>query len=578
MSPRTRTVLIAICAAIVVLAVAVVLVVRAVLTDTRIRALAASYVKEYTGRDLVIAGPIALSFVPWLGAELKDVTISAPAPSTSSPPPSPARFAELGLKIRLLPLIRGQIEVGGIRARGGAFSFAGYDLRRVELTTGAFGGEQATDLSLAGTIAPIGSQAVPLSLASRMVFNVARQALELSEMAGSIGGLSFTGELHGRQMIDAPAIDSRIQTNTFDLRRLLSDLGTPYAAADPKALTSASLSARMAVSGSSLRLTDLVVALDGSRLTGSAIRTGTVRHEWRAQLHADTLDLDRYLPGPSPAVSPASASDPYEALRELTADATVDVQQLKVYGLQLSNTTATLTARNGIVLVAPARTALYGGSGELSGKMDVRSPVPSYHVEGRLARVAVQPVLTAAQSISALAGTGDLSLRLDASGSDPARLTPSMSGYVDMSVRDGHLEGTDVLKLLMQARALSDQLRGRPASAPSNPADRTKFSRLAGSATIERGVARNDDLVIEAPSLDATGAGRIDLASQAIDYVLRASSREAGNVMVPIAISGPFASPSYSVQAGSMAKEAAKQELRKQLKRGLGRLFKKPVG
>ncbi len=575
MMPRTRTIVIAVCAATAGLAIAWLLVARVVLTEARMRVTAATYVKAQTGRDLLIAGPIALSFVPWLGAELHDVTIGGGA---TTPAPAAVRFSQLGLKVRLWPLIRGRIDVGGVHARGGRTSMAGYDLSDVDLTTGAFGDERKTDLSLEGNIAPHGSRAVPLSLSAGIVLDIASQALELSDVKGAVGGLSFTGEAHGQRILDAPAVKARFQTNTFDLRRLLVDLGTPYPTVDQKALTSASLSGATTLTQSSLELTDLVLTLDGSRMTGRAKRTGTVGHEWRALLQADTFDLDRYLPGPVPAASPA-AGDQYAGLRDLIAEAKIDVRHLKVYGLQLSNATAVLTARNGVVLVSPARAALYGGTGELSGTMDVRGTVPWYHAEGRLGNVAVQPLLEAAQSMTALAGTGDVTFRLDASAADPQHLTRAMNGQVTMSVHDGHLAGADVEKLLAQAQAISDQIRGRPMTASSNAAARTRFSRLYGSATIDRGVARNRDLVIDAPSLKGGGAGTIDLNHQTIDYVLRASSREAGNVMVPIAISGPFASPSYSVQAGALFRDAAKQELRKQLeKRGLGGLFKKKPG
>lgn len=578
MSPRSRTILIAVCGSMVGLAIVVLLIARTVLTEARIRVAAASYVKAYTGRDLVIAGPIDLSFVPWLGAELRQVTLSGPPARVPAPPPAPVYLEELGLKVRLVPLIRGHIEVGGIHARGGKLSAAGYDFRDVDLTTGAFGDARTTDLSIKGTVAPAGSKSVPLSLGARMMVDIARQALELTEIRGSIGRLSFTGEVHGRQMMQAPLIDGRIATGTFDLRQLLTDLGTPYATADPKALTAVSLAARMAAAQMEIQLKDLVVSLDGSRFTGEATRTSTPRAEWHASVRADSLDLDRYVPGPVP-VGHATAGGDYAALRDLLAETRVAVQRLKVYGLQLSNATAVVQVRNGVVSVVPARATAYGGSGELSARMDVRSNVPAYHMEGRLARVSVQPLLTAAQSISALAGTGDVSLRLDATGNETGHLTRSLSGQVALLVEDGHLEGADLLKLLTQAQALSDRLRGRPVTTSSNAADRTKFSRLSGSATIERGVARNRDLVISAPSLNATGEGTIDLTNQAIDYVLRATSREAGNVLVPIAIAGPFASPSYSVQTGALLKEAGRQELKKQLeKRGLGKLFKIPRG
>jgi AsmA protein len=194
-----------------------------------------------------------------------------------------------------------------------------------------------------------------------------------------------------------------------------------------------------------------------------------------------------------------------------------------------------------------------------------------------LAGVSVQPLLTDTQSISALSGTGDISLQIHATAADPARLTEALEGRLAMSVRDGRIEGADFLKLVTQARAMADQLRGRPAAAQSDPADRTKFTRLSGSATIDRGIATNSDLKLEAPDLQAAGAGTIDLVRERIDYVLRASSDQAGNVAVPIAIEGPFAAPAYRVEAAAALRDAAKQELKKQLeKRGLKGLFKKP--
>jgi AsmA protein len=208
--------------------------------------------------------------------------------------------------------------------------------------------------------------------------------------------------------------------------------------------------------------------------------------------------------------------------------------------------------------------------------MDVRGKVPAYHADGRLSGVDVQPLLSDAQQITALSGTGDLSFRLDAAAADPSRLLETSRGELALAVRDGRLEGVDFLTLLTRARTMADQLRGRPVSAQSDPANRTKFSRLSASAIVQRGVARSDDLRLEAPDLQATGVGTIDLARETIDYVVRASSDQAGNVVVPITVAGPFSAPAYRVETGAMLKEAAKQELQKQIGRKLKGLFKKP--
>jgi AsmA protein len=516
-----------------------------------------------------------LSLFPFLGAELHDVSLGQPGEAGGAPF---AHFDEVDLRVRLLPLMRRVIDVAGIRGSGGTLSLPGYELDEINVATGAFGGTQETDLSLKFNLVPAGGSRVPVNIEGPMVFDIPEQRLDLRELSGDVGGMSFTGALRGSRVLDAPAFSGRVKTDSFDLRALLAQWGIAYAPADGKAMTAASWSAQLASAPGRLELRELQLSLDGTTMRGTA--TGvTPRNSdttaWDAQFTVDRLDLDRYMPG-VPSNTGGGTSDPYASLRELVARVGLEIHQLRAFGLQFANVRATLDARNGTINVAPIRASLYDGSGRIAARMDLRSRVPAYHVDGRLEGASVQPLLSDAQQITALAGTGDLTLRLDAVASDPASLMQTARGEIAMSVRDGRLEGADFLKLLSQARAVSDQVRGRPVRAPSDPANRTKFSRLTASAIVENGVARSDDLKLEAPDLQATGAGTIDLARETIDFVVRARSDQAGNVAVPIAIEGPFSGPTYHVQTGALLRDAAEQELKKQLERRLKGLFKKP--
>lgn len=65
-------------------------------------------VKDKTGRDLVIDGKIGLSFFPWLGVEMNRLRLSN-APGFGNEP-----FAQIdraGVRVKLLPLLRKQVEV-----------------------------------------------------------------------------------------------------------------------------------------------------------------------------------------------------------------------------------------------------------------------------------------------------------------------------------------------------------------------------------------------------------------------------------------------------------------------------------
>ncbi|HWP94261.1 MAG TPA: AsmA family protein [Gammaproteobacteria bacterium] len=71
----------------------------------------AAVVKEKTGRELTFHGDIALSFFPWLGLELGAVELGN-APGFAAEPF--ARLAGMEVRVRLLPLLRREIEVGKV--------------------------------------------------------------------------------------------------------------------------------------------------------------------------------------------------------------------------------------------------------------------------------------------------------------------------------------------------------------------------------------------------------------------------------------------------------------------------------
>lgn len=75
----------------------------------------AEQVARHTGRALTIDGEIGLSLFPWLGAELTDVSL-ADAPGFGDEPF--ARIARAHARVRLWPLLRGEVEVDRVLLDG----------------------------------------------------------------------------------------------------------------------------------------------------------------------------------------------------------------------------------------------------------------------------------------------------------------------------------------------------------------------------------------------------------------------------------------------------------------------------
>lgn len=549
----SRKVLVAICAPIVLLLVAAPATLWLLLDADDLKGRAAAYVKEQTGRDLAMTGPISLSLFPWVGAELRGVELAPPA-GFGGPPF--AAIDELGVKVKVLPLLGGDIVVDRVVLNGFRIhAVSRRDGRTSFDFSGARPSSSASDQSAGSSVRSVRVEGVSITRGELTYVDEAsgsRLGLKDLELTtGSFGGAEPTDVSLGFNLSGAGQAPARVTLTgrmTLDVPR------------------------------SQAELNDLTLTVRESTMTGRVTMGARQKPAVRFELSVDALDLDQYLPAagaPASVPAPAAASaDPFEGLRTLGAEGSLRIDRLRAIGLQFNEISTAFAASNGVVTVGPTTARLYGGRSKGLLTLDARERIPTLKLDQQLTRVSIGPLLADLQRYKNFSGTGDVTLKVSATGTETAAVTKSLEGWAAIALRDGRIEGADFLKLITQAREKAAQVRGRPAAA--EPAQgRTPFAGLSASATIEEGVAHNTDLVLDSPSVHATGSGAIDLGRERIDYVLRASSPQAGDVAIPIAIIGPFAAPSYRVQAGAMVKDAAKQEIKKQLQKGLGGLFKK---
>jgi uncharacterized protein involved in outer membrane biogenesis len=474
-----------------------------------LRARASAYVKEYTGYDLTIGGPVNLSFVPWLGAEMQQVAIRPPGQAGGDPF---AAFDQVGLKVRLLPLLRRHVEVGGVTASGGRILLApaaggtpARELQNFRLTSSGFGTAAANDLSIGFDVTGAGPT-VPVSLTSRLVLDLERDLLELTDLTLDAADTRMTGRVQGKDLQKAQVWDAALKSDHVDLERLAP----------------------------------LFAALSSA-------------------------------PAGEPGRTEATAAP-------MTATIALEVGHLVAYGLQVSNVAIQAESRDGVLTAKPVRGVLYGGQGEFSLVRDDRQAEPLTRLAGTMTDVNLAPLLADLQQLQAFSGQGTVSFNVTARGDETARMQRTLAGDVTASARDGRIEGADFVKMVVQTHAMAAQLRGRPAMASVEPGEATSFSKLAGRTTLRGGVATIQELAIESPLFRATGDGTADLAAETLDITLRATTPETGDRVIPIAISGSFSDPQYSLQVGQILKDAAKEEVERQLQRGLQRLFRKPPG
>jgi len=330
-------------------------------------------VKEKTGRELRIGGKIGLSFFPWLGVELNDVEFG----NAKGFGPGPmAKMQQAGVKVKLLPLLRRDVQVAKVMLKGAEVNLAKsadgrsnwddlvqppsatpqagdepapaetgappiaalsvngleikdarfhwvdaqagtrYTVDKLTLTTGELRPALMTPVHLAFDFesgAPKVRSRVALD--ARVSLDPAKQRLEVKDLALALGDLKLRSNVTGADLFKAPRLEGELDVAPFNLRKVLEQVGMRYQTVDPNALKEASLQGRFRYGPEGMELPTLKARLDQSQLTGSlSMRTGAPKEppHYRFDLALDTFDLDRYL-SPAPAANDGGAGTPPKA-------------------------------------------------------------------------------------------------------------------------------------------------------------------------------------------------------------------------------------------------------------------------
>ena len=304
-------------------------------------------------------------------------------------------------------------------------------------------------------------------------------------------------------------------------------------------------------------------------------------------LHADQLDLDRYLTpaqaGKPGAAAPAQAGKPaatapaqidLSGLRALKASGQIGIAQLQARGIRASDVQITAKVAGGRADIAPISARLYGGT--LNGAARAGADGNRVGIDAALANVALGPLLKDALQKVPIEGRGNVNLALATAGATADAMKRALGGSAKLQIRDGAVHGIDIARRLREVHAL---IGGASQAHPASTAEKTDFSELNVSFALRDGVASSDDLDLKSPLLRVNGAGKIDLGQSRIDYIARVAVvgtltgqdgralAELRGVTIPVRLAGPFDQLSYNIDWGGVAREALKSKLSDELKK-----------
>ena len=441
------------------------------------------------------------------------------------------------------------LELSDTVARGEAFNFKA-DLkqptRSINATldlTGLQGNlKQAVSAALNTTVNMVeGERTLNLKLASPMSLNMKSQLIELAALTGQLD-------------VKDPAL--------------------------PKKQASMPLAGRLAVNNTEKTAElDLNSKFESTSFDLKAAVKNFAKPAITAVLNADKLDIDALLPPKKNANTETAASSGEKSkdtpvdlspLRNLNLDITANIGELKVSNIQDQQLKTKAVARGGKLTISPLDAKLYGGS--TTGVITADANTQTVTVNQNMTGVQVQPVIKALLDKDMVEGKGNVGINIRTTGNTVNQMKAALDGKVSVSLQDGAIKGINLAEKFRNAKSLLTT--GSNATQKTDTTQKTDFSSLAVSFDIANGVATSNDLNVMAPLFRIGGAGQVNLISNSLDYLAKASvvatstgqggkTLDSGlnGVTVPVRLYGPFTGVQWELQFKELAKEAAKAKL-----------------
>lgn len=419
-----------------------------------------------------------------------------------------------------------------------------------------------------------------LSQSLSLTTNTNSQQLDIPNLSLETLGIKLQGKLSASKFIDSPTFNGSFNTNSFSPRELLQGLGiTLPETADKNVLSKAELSFVVEGSDKQATLSNLEAKLDDSTLSGGFSIKDFTSQAMRFDLTIDQFDADRYLPASTTSEASSGSSEspttppaddrielPREMLQKLNLAGTAKVQMLTVKKLRFEDATVTIKAANGKIAVAPLSAKAYSGSAKINASLDVNNSPPAYKADFNLSNVRSEDILETLFGDRYLSGSADFNASINTAADTVSGLQAALNGKFSAEFKDGTIKGSKLSRKINDARNGIRKFEGK-SLVSEDITDDTKFSSLTASGTINKGIIKNNDLLLLAPVFQGKGQGTVDLPRKQINYTLSlADDAKKGRnpVFIPLQVKGPFNDLSYRVRLDNLAKQRAKEELDKE--------------
>lgn len=482
--------------------------------------------EKYTGnRKLEIKGNLGWSFFPSVGVTVNDISLSN-APGYGKKPMLAAKNIVVG--VRVIPLLFGDIEADKIKANDLKINLVKKSSSRNNWSN--FGPTKTTSTKAKTNSPQPASNSKPM--------NISINAIDVANFY-----LTYADQTTG-QTLKVNDVDAKLRDIAFKPSQNKSDLFKQVAASGSASLKS--------ITGKDMAISDIDsnFKTNGETLTGKASIDSIKASGYDASKTSSTFKVVNSNISGSAEIKKVSGNGTQvsniqstfnKIKNRLSGDVDVDSATLK--NVKLSKIKAKLSGNTAtkIFNLKSLSTDLYGG--KLSADNVIANfsrSLPSYQLNGKVTDVNIGALLNDMSGVSGITGNANITIdKIRTTGQTGQQLARNTNGNLTFSIKDGSYDKLKIIGLIEQGVNLA---KGKP-FAPTSNNDATVFKELSGTGKIVNGVLTNNNLLMSSPKLKLTGKGNIVLATQAIDYKLKAHLPPSAKKPIDIDVKGNLNQP-----------------------------------
>ncbi len=563
------------------------------------RELIANKASKALGHKLELQGNLSAQFFPHIAIKAENVVLHASNQVSDKPL---ASIAKMKLKVQTLPLLRQEVLIDAINISEADIHLVknqqGENWQAVQTQA-----HVVTDTVRAVKVSTQSHEASPswsanLFEITQVSFENCRveytnaisgQAATFEKLNLSTGAIALNQDIEADGDFAVKASDAKrlaegeakfkvilrvsgptYELKTFTLESKIDSAQLPHTpmAIDFKGQAKANLLNAQAT------FSNLALSVDDVNANGGATLDWKGQPRLAFDLNVDSLDADHWIKGlskPQASLSPRIEHASFEG-HGLSIEGNIKVGQLKAKGIKASQVSLTARSHPKGLLLKPLKASLYGGG--FDGESLINGTNDSVSVQGKLGQITMAELLTDLGQKPTLTGTGhaNLNLVIDSRG---------LNGSVNLKVANGFIHGIDLDYYLRQARALLKQL-----PMPSGDRKKTDYQSITATLNANANVLTNNDLLLIADDLRATGDGTIDLNQKALNYrffaerVYNDGAEHPNALPLAVRVSGPFdklkITPDMDAYLKTIVERQLKDELNEQVNKQLDKLIKKP--